>query len=346
VEVQDFKKYYHKYNISILIKIMVIALGIEGTAHTFGVGIISEDKILANEKDVYKPEIGKGIVPKEASIHHLKVKEKVLENALKKANLEIEDIDVIGYSAGPGLPPCLKVTAEFALELSKKYNKPLIKVNHAVAHLEIGRFVCNLKDPIFVYLSGGNSQIITYIEKRYRVLGETLDIPIGNCLDMVAREMKLPFPGGPEIEKLAKNGNYIEFPYLVKGMDFSFSGIVTYAKKLIKKGYDIKDICFSLQETCFSMIVEVAERALAHTNKSECLLIGGVAANKRLQEMFDIMCKERNATFKAVPFEYSQDNGAQIALVAMLAFKSNWKADFSDLIKPNWRIDTVNITWL
>ncbi|MCS7123187.1 MAG: KEOPS complex N(6)-L-threonylcarbamoyladenine synthase Kae1 [Candidatus Aenigmarchaeota archaeon] len=323
----------------------MICLGIEGTAHTFGVGIVDDEKILANEKAIYKPEIGKGIVPNEAAIHHEKIKEEILKNALEKANVKLKDVDIISYSAGPGLPPTLSVTSRFVHKLSEEYKKPLIPVNHAVAHLEIGRLTTKIKDPIFVYLSGGNSQIISFIEGRYRILGETLDIPIGNCLDVVAREMKLPMPGGREIEKLAKNGKYIKLPYLVKGMDFSFSGVATYAIKLIKEGYKFEDIAFSLQETCFSMIIEVSERALAHTNKNEVLLVGGVASNKRLQEMFDIMCRERNAVFKVVDEEFAADNGAMIAYCGLLHYKNSCIPKLKSDINHKWRIDEVDICW-
>ena len=326
---------------------MLISLGIESTAHTFGVGIIREDgKILADERAVYKPPIGKGIIPHEAANHHKKYKEIVLKNALKKAGLSINDLDVISYSYGPGLPPCLLVGSKLAFHLSRKFRKPLVPVNHCVAHLEIGKLMTRTRDPVFVYLSGGNTQIISLVEGRYRIFGETEDIPIGNCLDVVAREMKLPMPGGPEIERLAKHGKYVELPYVVKGMDMSFSGIATAAINLLKKGLPKEDIAYSLQETCFAMLIEVTERVLAHTNKEEVLLVGGVAANKRLQQMMRMMCKERKAKFYVVPKKYSSDNGVMIAWVGLLAYKSGWKVKFKDKIKPRWRTDEVDISWL
>jgi len=260
--------------------------------------------------------------------------------------LKFEDIDIIAYSAGPGLPLPLIITADFAIELAKKYKKSLIPVNHCCGHLEIGKLMTNAKDPIFVYLSGGNTQIIAFVEGRYRIFGETEDIPIGNCFDVIAREMNLPMPGGPEIEKLAKNGKYVKLPYVVKGMDVSYSGIQTAAINLLKRGVPKEDIAYSLQETCFAMLVEVTERALAHTGKSEVLLVGGVAANKRLQEMMKKMCEERGAKMFVVPKEYSCDNGVMIAWVGLLAYKSGWKSSFKDKIFQKWRIDEVEITWI
>jgi glycoprotease/Kae1 family metallohydrolase len=323
----------------------LICLGIESSAHTFGIGIANDDgKILANERSVYKPPIGKGIVPNDAAKFHEENADIVLKNALDKATLKMEDINVIAYVAGAGLPTSLLVGANFALNLAEKWKLPVIKVCHQIGHLEIGKLTTSAKDPIFVYLSGGNTQIIAFVEDRYLVFGETEDIPVGNCLDVVAREMKLPMPGGSEIERLAKNGKYIELPYVVKGMDTSYSGIATSSINLLRKGAKKEDVAYSLQETCFAMLTEVTERALAHTDKKEALLVGGVAANKRLQEMIGEMCECRGAKLFVVPEEYSGDQGAMIAWTGVLAHKMGWKAPFADKIKQRWRIDEIE--WL
>ncbi|MEM5820995.1 MAG: KEOPS complex N(6)-L-threonylcarbamoyladenine synthase Kae1, partial [Candidatus Aenigmatarchaeota archaeon] len=273
----------------------------------------------------------------------------LLNKALEEANLNIEEIDVIGYSKGMGIPNALRVGAFFARYLALKYNKPLVDVNHGIAHIEIGKFLTNSKDPVVAYLSGGNTQIISLVNKRYRILGETEDIAIGNAIDEIARFLGFEMPGGPKIEELAKKGKkYIDMPYSVKGMNVSFSGIVTYVKKLIREGkYDLEDIIFSFQETIFSMIVEVTERAMAMLDKKEALIVGGVAANKRLKEMFEIMCKERNAEAKIVPLKYSGDNGVMIALVALLAYKNGYSIEIEkSSIKRNWRIEDVEIIWV
>ena len=326
---------------------MTVCLGIESSAHTFAIGIIEKGgKILADVCDVYRPALGFGIVPSEAAKHHQKVKNRILKMALRKASLNIEDVDIISYSYGPGLPPCLLEGAELALNLTKKYNKPLLKVHHAIGHIEIGRLLTGAKDPIIALFSGGHNMIVSYVEGFYKVFGETLDITCANALDVVAREMDLPMPGGPEIEKLAKKGKYVELPYVVKGVDVSFSGIMTAAVKLLKKGIPKEDVAYSLQETCFAMLVEATERALAHTDKEEVLLVGGVAANKRLQAMMKIMCEERGAKFYVVPQRYSGDNGVMIAWTGLLAYKSGWKAKFKDKIRPRWRTDEVEITWI
>jgi len=320
----------------------MLILGIEGTAHTFGIGIIDEKgKILADIRDMYIPPSGKGIIPSEARKHHSEVSFSVLEEALKEANVSIEEIDIIAYSAGPGLPPPLLFSANFAKNLAEKYGKKLIPVHHGIAHIEIGRLLTSCKDPVVVYLSGGHNTILSFVEDSYKIFGETLDITIGNLFDTVAREMGLEMPGGPKIEELAKKGKYVKLPYSVKGMDVSFSGIQTVSLKYLKNGFRREDIAYSLQETCFAMLTEVTERALAHTEKEEVLLVGGVAANKRLNEMMRMMCMERNARLYVVPIKYAGDNGVMVAWAGFLAYKNDKIPQISDIIKPKWRIDDV-----
>jgi universal protein Kae1 len=325
----------------------MLCLGIESTAHTFGIGIVSDKgRVLANERAIYTPEEG-GIHPREAADHHTSVCDSVLKNALGKANLSMKDIDVIAFSQGPGLPPCLRVGAVFSRTLALKYKKPLIGVNHCIAHIEIGKLETKTKDPITLYVSGGNTQVIGFAEGKYRVFGETEDIAIGNALDSFARKVGLPHPGGPKIEELARKGKYIELPYVVKGMDLSFTGLITEAEKKFKKGNKLEDVCFSLQEICFAMLTEVTERALAHTGKDEVLLTGGVAANQRLQEMLKIMAEERGAKFYTVSRSLAGDNGAMIAWAGVLAHKSGIKQRLEDTkIKQKWRTDEVECKWI
>jgi N6-L-threonylcarbamoyladenine synthase/protein kinase Bud32 len=232
--------------------------------------------------------------------------------------------------------------------LSKRIKKPLIGVNHCVAHIEVGRLTTKLNDPVTLYVSGANTQVIAFVSGKYRIFGETQDIGIGNALDKFGREANLEFPYGPKIEKLAKGGNWIQLPYVVKGMDLSFSGIITEATKKLKQGNAMEDVCFSLQETTFAMLTEVVERAMAHTGKNEALLTGGVAANGRLQEMLGTMCRERGGKFAVVPMEYSGDNGAMIAWMGMLGCKSGQKPLDPDKaeILPRWRTDEVEVKWI
>src|SRR3989344_978973 len=325
----------------------MLCLGIESTAHTFGCGIIDDrSRIYANVIDAYKTETG-GIHPSEAKKHHEDVKDKVVEEALKAANLKLEDIGLVSFSQGPGIAPCLLVGMKKAKELAHKLDVPLVGVNHCIAHLEIGKLVTKAKEPVLLYASGANTQIIAYDGGKYRVFGETLDQGIGNALDQFARHIGLGFPGGPKIEKLALNGkNYIELPYVVKGMDVSFSGILTNLKqKYNSKKYSDEDLAYSYQETVFAMLVEVSERAMAHTGKNELVIGGGVGCNKRLREMCRIMCGERNGKFFAPPNKVLVDNGIQIAWLGVLQRNQATK-DYDKIdIKPYERTDDVEVKW-
>ena len=317
-------------------------LGIESTAHTFGSSVVSFDgKILSNVKDQFTTTEG-GMIPVKVAEHHKLVKDNIIAEALKQANVSWEQIDLISYSGSPGLAPCLLVGLETAKKLAKENNKEIINANHAIAHLTIGQLCTGAKDPVYLYVSGPNTQVIALAGKKFRVFGETLDIGLGNALDKFGREAGLGFPAGPKIEELAKKGKYSELPYAVKGMDVSFAGIITKAMRMLKEGTPLEDLCFSLQETCFAMLAEVAERALAHCEKKELLLIGGVAANQRLCNMLDIMCKEREAKFYPVPLKYSGDQAAMIAWQGILEYKAGRRLRLDEAdINPYERTDEV-----
>jgi len=326
---------------------MTIILGIESTAHTFGVGIVKNKKVLANVRDMYTTESG-GIIPMESAKHHFLKKNELYFEALDKAGIKEENIDAIAFSQAPGLAPCLIEGMKFAKELSVKLKKPIVPVNHCVAHLEIGEMTGAI-DPVMLYTSGANTQIIAYAAGKYRVFGETLDLGVGNFIDTFARYAGMGFPGGPAIQKLAEKGKeYIELPYKVKGMDIALSGILTNLKqKLESEKYKLEDLAYSLQETVFAMLVETAERALAHTDKKELLLGGGVACNSRLQEMCKIMCKERGAKFFCPERPLLVDNAAMIAYLGEIMFNSGIK--FTDLdkvdINARERTDDVEVSW-
>ena len=362
---------------------MVIILGIESTAHTFGIGIVKDGKLLSNVRDMYTTEKG-GIIPVESAKHHKKIAKEIYDEALKVANVKESDIDAIAFSQGPGLAPCLLEGMEFAKKLAGDLEKSIIPVNHCIAHLEIGK-ITGAKDPVMLYVSGANTQIIAYASGKYRIFGETLDIGVGNFIDNFARHLGIGFPGGPAIQKLAENGkNYIELPYKVKGMDITLSGILTNLKQKIEKmkfnpppnhpppltvnikqnsmlslseksrvdkrvNYTLADLAYSMQETVFAMLVETAERALAHTGKNELLFGGGVACNSRLQEMCKIMCKERGAKFLCPPNALLVDNAGMIAFLGEIMYKKGIKISYKELdkidIKPRQRTDEVDVDW-
>jgi len=324
----------------------MLCLGIESTAHTFGAGIADSDgRILSNTRDTFVPKQGKGIVPREAADHHADVCSRVIGDALRQSGVTLSDIDLIAFAQGPGLPPCLRVGAVAARTLALKLNRPLVGVNHAVGHIEIGKLATGAQDPVILYVSGGNTQVLALAGGRYRVFGETLDIPVGNALDQFAREAGLGNPGGRCVEEAARSGKYVELPYVVKGMDLSFAGIVTAALQKLKQ-HSVEDICYSLQETCFAMLVEVTERALAHTGKAAVLLVGGVAANKRFSEMIGIMAKERGAKTFVVPQEYAGDNGVNIAWGGILEHRAGRMLEIEkSATDSRWRADEVEVRW-
>jgi universal protein Kae1 len=328
-------------------------LGIESTADDFSVGILSfKGEVLANEISAFMPETG-GIHPREAARHHAEVAGKVLAEALQKAGVRPQEIKVIAFSQGPGLGPCLRTGATAARALASFLQVPLVGVNHCVAHIEIGKLVTGAKDPLTLYVSGGNTIVAAFEAGKYRVFGETLDIAIGNCLDVFAREaglrQKVGAPFGAQVEKLAAKGrNFVALPYTVKGMDLSFSGLLTAVKELLHSGkHRLEDLCYSLQEVTFSMLTEVTERALAHTEKPELLLTGGVAANKRLQSMLEVIAKEHNARFCVVPKHFALDNGAMIAWTGVLTFQHGITTPVEkSFVKLKWRLDEVHVPWV
>lgn len=331
-----------------------VCLGIEGTAHTFGVGLATSDgRILANVRRSYKPPPGMGIHPRDAAQHHSIVAGEAIRAALDSANLRIRDIDVVAFSQGPGLGPCLRVAATVARAIALAIGKPLVGVNHLLAHIEIGRVTTNTRNPLTLLVTGGNTQILGYEDGRYRVFGETLDITIANCFDVFAREVGLydpsnPWPG-PVFDEVADKGStYIPLPYTVKGMDLQFSGLLTAALKAYRSGrYRLEDVAYSLREVALSMLVEVTERALAHTGKSEILVIGGFARNRRLQEMLSEMAKAHGARVYVVQDEYATDNGAMIAWTGLLHYSVGDTISIEEsVVKPRWRIEDVEVKWI
>lgn len=326
----------------------MIALGVESTADNLGIGIVSsEKKVLANILQIHVPEEG-GIHPREAARHHSENMGNAIKKAIETAGITSKDIDIIAFAQGPGLGPCLRTGATGARALAAYLKIPLVGVNHCVAHVEIGRMATGALDPLTLYVSGGNTIVSGYESGRYRIFGETLDIAIGNCLDTFARAAGLEYPGGPDIERKANQGSkLILLPYVVKGMDLSYSGLLTAITKELETGkHDIEDLCFSLQETAYAMLGEITERALAHTSKPELLLTGGVAANKRLGSMVKDIAEEHGAEPHIVPIQFAADNGAMIAWTGIIAYQTGHVTKIEEShVNPNWRMDQVKIPW-
>lgn len=327
----------------------MLCLGIESTAHTFGCSMVdSKGRVLSDARDVYKAAEGEGIHPREASRHHMEVSSIVLQQSLQSVGVSIKDIDIIGYSAGPGLGPCLRVGAVVARTVAGFYKKPLVPVNHALGHLELGTVLTGASDPLVLLVSGGHTMTLAFSHGRWRVFGETLDITVGQLLDQFGRALGFASPCGGRIEQLASQsaGKYMQLPYVVKGNDVSFSGLLTAAIKLSRKA-EAAEACYSLQETSFAMLTEAVERALSFTGKEEMMIVGGVAANKRLAEMLKAACSRQGAKLFVCPLKFAGDNGAQIAWTALQQYqdtKRHIKVEES-FVQQSWRLDTVDVSW-
>ncbi|MDE1857248.1 MAG: tRNA (adenosine(37)-N6)-threonylcarbamoyltransferase complex transferase subunit TsaD [Candidatus Micrarchaeota archaeon] len=319
-------------------------LGIESSAHTFGVGIVERGRVLANAKSMY-PITDKGMIPAKVADHHIQTFKETIEQALYDSGLSMSDIDSVGYTRGPGLGPCLRVGQLAARTISERRSIPIFPVNHACAHIEITRRMAGLRSPLALYVSGGNSQIVAREKHGYHVLGETLDIGVGNMLDNFARSAKMVPAWGSSVAKSAIKGRYLPMPYTVKGMDFAFTGLLTSAAKMLGR-HSVNDISHSLQETAFSMLCEATERALLLTRSRELAVCGGVAQSSRLREMLSIMSRPHGIRFGFVDDQYNSDNGAMIAYVAELMRDSGSSFQLDKCtIDQKYRIEEVEALW-
>lgn len=346
----------------------MIALGLEGSANKLGVGIILHPpkggaaQILSNIRHTFISPPGEGFLPKDTAKHHREWVVKIVKQSLKEAGVKVSDIDCICYTKGPGMGAPLQSVAIAARMLSLLWDKKLVGVNHCIGHIEMGREITGASNPVVLYVSGGNTQVIAYSTQRYRIFGETLDIAVGNCLDRFARTLNIsndPAPGY-NIEQLAKKGKVLlDLPYAVKGMDCSFSGILARIDELaaqMKRG-DLRDpltgesvtpedLCFSLQETVFAMLVEITERAMAHVGSSQVLIVGGVGCNERVQEMMGIMAKDRGGSVYATDERFCIDNGIMIAHAGLLAYRMGFETPVEEsTCTQRFRTDDVWVQW-
>ncbi|GGP22517.1 protein kinase [Thermocladium modestius] len=324
----------------------MIVLGIESTAHTIGLGAVDDEgNILLNEWSTYIPPSGVGIHPREAAEHHVKAASELLRRAA--AVIDLGKVSGVAFSQGPGLGPALRVGATIARTLALRLGKPLIPVHHGVAHVEIARLATGAVDPLVLLVSGGHTMVLAHSGDRYRVFGETLDIAVGNCIDMFAREAGFGFPGVPRVEECAAGGSrYIEMPYNVAGQDVYFAGIYTRAVEALRRGERKEDVCLSFIETVYYMLAEVVERGLALTGKRGLVVAGGVARSRRLVDIMRVAAEEFNASLHVVPHQLAGDNGAMIAWVGLLSLMSGVTARIEDsTVRQRWRIDEVTTPW-
>ncbi|MCI4358126.1 MAG: bifunctional N(6)-L-threonylcarbamoyladenine synthase/serine/threonine protein kinase [Thermoplasmata archaeon] len=325
----------------------MVVLGIESTAHTASVGVVGDGaEILGLSSDMYHPPSG-GIHPREAANHHVDLLPGLVEAALEQSGVNPRSLEAVAFAQGPGLGPCLRAGATVARVLALSWDRPLVAVNHCVAHVEIARVLSGLDDAILLYASGGNTQVISYGAGRYRVLGETLDVGIGNFLDKLWIALGGTFPGGPAIEAAARDRtNLLPLPYSVHGMDVAFSGILTAALELARRGADRADIAYSVETTAYAMLTEVTERALAHLGRQDVVLGGGVACNERLRAMVRTMVEARGGRSFAPPKRLCVDNGAMIAWTGLLGVRAGMRVDVErSAVRPRQRTDLVDVPW-
>jgi N6-L-threonylcarbamoyladenine synthase len=342
-----------------------IALGCEGSANKLGIGVIlhtgDTSTVLSNIRHTFVTPPGTGFLPKDTAKHHRVHFVEIAKRAIAEAGITVDDVDCICYTKGPGMGAPLTSVAVGARALSLLWDKPLVGVNHCVGHIEMGRTITGADNPVVLYVSGGNTQVIAYAEQRYRIFGEALDIAVGNCLDRFARTLEIsndPAPGY-NIEQLAKKGTQLlDLPYAVKGMDCSFSGILASVDLLAAQmkaasapggagaTYTAEDLCFTLQETVYAMLVEITERAMAHVGSSQVLIVGGVGSNERLQHMMGEMAKERGGSVYATDERYCIDNGIMIAHAGLIAYKTGFRTPLEEsTCTQRFRTDEVHIKW-
>jgi N6-L-threonylcarbamoyladenine synthase/protein kinase Bud32 len=318
-------------------------LGIEGTAWAASAAVFdTATEAFTIETDAYVPTSG-GIHPREAAEHMAATLPGVIASVREAAD---GPIDVVAFSRGPGLGPCLRIVGTAARAIAAAEDLPLVGVNHMIAHLEIGRQLSGFDDPLCLNASGANAHLLTMQGDRYRILGETMDTGVGNAIDKFARHLGWQHPGGPKVEAAAADGTYHALPYVVKGMDFSFSGIMSAAKAAVDAGVPPADVCVGLQESIFAMLTEVTERALALTGKETVVLGGGVGQNGRLQAMLQSMCAARGARCFIPPARFLRDNAGMIAaLGAQMAAAGQTISLDASAVRPRFRPDAAVVRW-
>jgi len=330
-------------------------LGIEGTAWCASAALYdAETDSVLIESNPYEPDSG-GIHPREAAEHMSEAIPEVVDAVLTTAEAEHgpDAIDAVAFSRGPGLGPCLRIVGTAARSLAGTLDVPLVGVNHMVAHLEIGRHQSGFENPVCLNTSGANAHLLGYHDGRYRVLGETMDAGVGNAIDKFTRHVGWDHPGGPKVEAAARRyaeGNdgpedLLDLPYVVKGMDFSFSGISSAANDAYDDGVPVEEICFSLQEHVFAMLTEVSERALSLTGADELVLGGGRTERSASRDAGVDVCG-RGARFHAPDSRFLRDNAGMIAVLGAKMAQAGDTVPISEsAIDPNFRPDQVPVTW-
>jgi len=327
-------------------QILAIESSCDETAASVCIEGVIASNIIASQK--IHEQYG-GVVPELASRAHLQAIVQVVDTSLKKANVTLEDIDAIAFTQSPGLIGALLVGTEFAKSLALAFNKPLIAVHHMQAHVLANMIQSNDKTnpiPEFPFLcltvSGGHTQIVLcedYLQMK--VIGQTLDDAAGEAFDKSAKILGLPYPGGPLIDKYAKDGNADKYKFpepKIDGLNFSFSGLKTAILYFIRDEKikndnfveeNIADICASIQSRIVSILLNKLKKAADETGINNICIAGGVSANKGLRSSFEKIGIEEGWKTFIPAFEYCTDNAAMIAITAYYKYKAGIFEDLS-----------------
>ena len=339
-----------------------IILGIESSCDETAASIITENtqgvpiilsNIISSQIDVHK-EFG-GVVPELAARSHLDKIDLIVEKAIKESGKNINEIDVIASTAGPGLIVCLSVGLSFGKTLALTLNKPFIAVNHLEGHALSPKLNSNLDYPyLLLLISGGHSQYLSVQGLgKYKRLGTTIDDALGEAFDKTAKILGIDFPGGPQIEILAEKGdpNKYELPkpiFYKGGCNLSFAGLKTAVLKIsknLKKDQDRYDLAASFQKTIEEILNKKTKIAFTEYEKinkkklDKFVIAGGVAANKKIREMLITICKESNVLPIFPPKQLCGDNAAMIAMVGLEKYKLKKFNNLDHQAIPRWQLD-------
>ncbi len=334
-----------------------VILAVESSCDETAVAIIADGKdvlanVVATQIDVHK-DFG-GVIPEVASRIHVENISMVIEEALHKAELTMEDIDAVAVTKGPGLVGCLHVGVQAAKTLAWAFHKPLVPVHHIAGHIYANRLITELKFPLLaLVVSGGHTELVYMKDEwSFEILGTTQDDAIGEAGDKVGRVLGLPYPGGVFVDKLAKEGKPVyklAKPKTEAPMDFSFSGLKSSVLQFIDRckrkneEFDPADLAASYQETAFGALLERAEYALDHYEPLQMVLAGGVAANSCLRDKVenDLAKKYPHVEFIIPPLSCCTDNAAMIGVAGYVAYKHGERADFSLTADPSMDLETT-----
>ena len=335
---------------------MAVILAIESSCDETSVAITKDGKLLSNviNTQIEVHQKYGGVMPEIASRLHCENIGLVLQEALEKANIKLEDVDAFAVTRGPGLIGALHVGMQCAKTLAMLYKKQLIPVHHLAGHIYANEYNEELKFPLLaVVVSGGNSELVLMRgHMDFEIIGETRDDAIGECYDKVARVLGLPYPGGVPIDKLAKEGTHVyHLPKPLSGedtYDMSFSGLKTNVINLVhnleQKGekVNVPDMCRSFQDTAVGIVLDRATRAIKEYGIKQVVLAGGVSANSYLREQMKLACDKLGANIIIPPMWCCTDNAAMIAKVAEHLYEMKVFARLDLGVDPNWSIEEWN----